>query len=256
MQSDECLVSVIIPAHNCSCYIVGAIESALSQNVPLEVIVIDDGSEDNIDEVMEQYKKEKRIIYLKNPRNLGVAATRNRGVEMARGKFVAFLDGDDSWRAGKLEKQLALLEKTKAVLCSTARELMRSDGTPTGYVIPVQSKFSYCDLKKQNLINCSSVIMETKVAKEFPMIYDCVHEDYLTWLRMLQKYHDGCAVNEPLLLYRISNSGKSGSKWKSAKMTFQTYRYMGYSVLESIVCFIFYSFHGFIKYFWWFLKCG
>lgn len=133
MQADECLVSVIVPAHDCSRYIVGAIESALSQDVPLEVIVIDDGSTDNIDEVMEQYKREKRVIYLKNSRNLGVAATRNRGVEIAKGKFVAFLDGDDSWRAGKLKKQLALLEETKTVLCSTARELIRPDGTPTGY---------------------------------------------------------------------------------------------------------------------------
>ncbi len=73
---------------------------------------------------------------------------------------------------------------------------------------------------KQNWINCSSVLLKREVAEEFPMEHEDSHEDYITWLKILQKYQYACAINEPLLKYRLSSQGKSGSKFKSAKMTF------------------------------------
>ena len=80
------------------------------------------------------------------------------------------------------------------------------------------------------------------------------HEDYLMWLEILRKYEKGCAVNEPLLKYRISSTGKSGNKLQSARMTFLTYRYMGYGPLRSIRYFMGYAVHGLKKYFFWFLR--
>lgn len=249
---DELLVSVVIPVRNCARYVSQAIDSALVQGVPLEVLVLDDGSRDNLDQVMKGYGSDPRVRYFKNEKNLGVAKTRNRGVSLARGEYVAFLDADDYWMKDKLKKQLALMEQTGCVICSTARELMTMDGKLTGHVIPVKEKISYGDLLLSNRINCSSVVVRAEVAREFPMHHDDSHEDYLMWLEVLRKYRTACAVNEPLLKYRISETGKSGSKWNSAKMTFLVYRYMGFGWFRSVLQFCSYAVNGFIKWFRWF----
>jgi len=224
------------------------------QDVPMEILVINDYSPDHLDRVMEAYKKYPQIRYLKNEKNLGVAETRNKGVRLARGEYIAFLDADDYWEADKLKKQLKLIREKNAVICSTARELMNPDGSLTGHFIPVMTEFSFRDLKRHNQINCSSVLMKTEVAREFPMHHDDSHEDYLMWLEVLKKYGKGCAINEPLLKYRITNTGKSGNKWNSAKMTYRTYRYMGFGFFQSAFYFVNYAFHGMRKYFRWFLK--
>lgn len=244
----DVLVSVIIPAYGCADTITQAIDSALRQQVALEVIVVNDCSRDSLDAVMERYASDMRIVYVKNRKNLGAAQSRNRAVAMARGSYVAFLDGDDVWRDGKLQKQIALLEQTGAALCCTARELMTSDGVCTGRVIPVKETITYRELMKHNSISCSSVLMPTSIAREFPMHHEDSHEDYIMWLEVLQKYGRACAVTEPLLCYRLSNTGKSGSKLKSAKMTFKVYRYMGFGWGKSICCFVSYALHGIWKY--------
>jgi teichuronic acid biosynthesis glycosyltransferase TuaG len=198
---------------------------------------------------MAGYEGNEAVRFAKNEKNLGAAATRNRGVTLARGKYVAFLDADDYWTEDKLVRQLALIEQTGCVLCCTARELMTPEGELTGKVIPVKEKISYRELLKHNSINCSSVLILTDVAREFPMHHDDSHEDYIMWLEVLRKYETACGINEPMLKYRLSNSGKSGNKLHSAKMTFMVYRYMGFGVVKSMVCFCSYAFHGVKKYF-------
>jgi teichuronic acid biosynthesis glycosyltransferase TuaG len=222
--------------------------------VPLELIIVNDCSPEDLDSVLAPRLSDPRILYLKNAENLGAAESRNRAVARARGEYVAFLDADDIWAAGKLEKQLKLLGETGSVLCATARELMTPEGKCTGRILPVKERISYRELMKHNSINCSSVLIRTDVAREFPMHHDDSHEDYLMWLEVLKKYGKCCAVNEPLLKYRTSNTGKSGNKWKSAKMTYRTYRYMGFGVVRSLYYFVNYAFHGVRKYFRWFMK--
>ncbi len=251
---EEPLISVIIPAHNCAKYISAALDSVLAQDVPMEIIVINDASKDNLDRVMQKYLHLPQLKYLENETNLGVAKTRNRGVALAKGEYIAFLDADDIWAEGKLKKQLARIRETGCVLCSTARELMTMEGELTGYIIPVKKRYTYRSIQQNNQINCSSVLIRTEVAREFPMHHDDSHEDYLMWLEVLRKYGSGCGVNEPLLKYRISTVGKSGSKWHSAKMTFLTYRYMNYGWLRSVLYFFLYALHGLRKYFFWFLR--
>ncbi|WP_095173924.1 MULTISPECIES: glycosyltransferase family 2 protein [Blautia] len=242
------LISVIIPAYNCAGYISQAIDSVLCQRVSLEIIVIDDCSRDNLDEVMEKYRDSPVLFYVKNRVNMGAAQSRNRGMSMASGEYIAFLDGDDYWEPDKLEKQLKVIQNSNAVLCCTARELITGEGRPTGRTIPVKEKIIYTDLLKHNCINCSSVLIKTQVAREFPMCYEESHEDYIMWLRILKKYNMAYGINEPLLKYRISNKGKSGDKFHSARMTFKVYRYMGFGYIKSILCFISYTFHGIWKY--------
>ena len=242
------LVSVVIPAYNCASTIATAIDSARNQDVPVEIIVINDGSGDDLDGVMEQFRSVPEVVYVHNHTNLGAARTRNAGVALAKGEYVAFLDGDDYWAPHKLQKQLDAMEKTGAVLCATGREMMTPEGKLTGRVIPVKEKITYRELLKHNSINCSSVLLRTSVAREFPMEHDDSHEDYIMWLRVLKKYESACVVNEPLLKYRLSTTGKSGNKLKSARMTYRVYRYLGFGFMKSCMLFVSYGFHGVKKY--------
>ena len=244
----EPLISVVMPVYNGRKYIRQAVESVFAQQVSLELLVIDDGSTDGTAEVLAEYQKRENFRYLRNEKNLGAAGSRNRGVQEAKGDYIAFLDADDWWIPGKLEKQRKLLEETGFVLCSTGRELMRPDGSSTGKYIPVRETVTYRELLKHNSINCSSVLVRTEVMRCFPMEHDDSHEDYITWLKILKKYHYAAGINEPALKYRLSEGGKSRNKWKSAKMTYQVYRYMGYGTLKSILFFCSYALHGIWKY--------
>lgn len=247
-MEEEILVSVIIPAYRCAGTIRQAIDSALAQEVSLEVIVLDDRSPDDLDTVMKTYADDARVRYVRNERNIGAAASRNRGVEMARGRYIAFLDADDWWAEGKLARQLAAIEQTGAVLCSTGRELVTPDGRLTGRVIGVRERITYRSLLLHNCINCSSVLVRADVMREFPMEHEDSHEDYIAWLGILKKYGQAAGINEPLLKYRLSAGGKSGGKLKSAKMTYRAYRYAGFGVLSSGVLFCAYAVNGVLKY--------
>ena len=226
VETPSPLVSVIMPVYNGEKYITQAVQSVYAQNVPLELIVIDDGSTDGTRS----------------------AGSRNRGVSMAKGRYVAFLDADDWWKEGKLTAQLNALEKTGDVICSTGRDLMAPDGTSTGKYIPVKSRLDYHELLKHNSINCSSVLLLREVALEFPMEHDDSHEDYITWLKVVRKYGHATGINEPYLKYRLSEGGKSRNKVKSAAMTYQVYRYVGYGPVKSACFFLSYALHGVWKY--------
>lgn len=248
MTTTKPLVSVIMPVYNGAATICQAIDSVYRQNVPLELLVIDDGSTDQTVEILSAYQDRPDFRYLKNAQNIGAAASRNRGVHEAHGQYIAFLDADDWWEDGKLKLQLDILKKTGRVLCSSGRELMNYDGSSTGKYIPVRETVSYRDLLRHNSINCSSVLLSKEVAAEFPMEHDDSHEDYLTWLKILHKYGPAAGINKPLLKYRMSKSSKSGDKRKSAIMTYKVYRYMGYSHIRCILYFISYAIHGLWKY--------
>ena len=262
-EEPDLLVSVIIPVHNSCATLRESLDSALGQDMhfestkkvgrgsvqEMEILVMDDESTDGIEELMKEYESDPRVRYIKNPRRLGAAGSRNRGVYMAGGRYVAFLDADDIWERDKLKKQFALLYKTGCVLCCTGRELMEPDGKLTGRVIGVKKEITERELLKHNQINCSSVVLLTEVAREFPMLHEGAHEDYVTWVSILRRYHKACGVDEPLLKYRLSNGGKSGSKLHSAGLTYRSYRAMGFNTLTSAALFVRYAFHGVWKYF-------
>ncbi len=110
MNSDpEPTISVIIPAYNCDRYIAQAVDSVLQQeSCSYEIIVIDDGSTDSTEHILESYGDLLRYI---KQENQGVAAARNHGIEIANGSFVAFLDADDYFLPQKLARQAEILNK-------------------------------------------------------------------------------------------------------------------------------------------------
>jgi glycosyltransferase involved in cell wall biosynthesis len=118
------LVSTIIPTYNRANLIGDAVDCVLGQTYPnVEVIVVDDGSTDNTEEVLSKYGNRIRVI---RQTNAGPAAARNRGIRAAKGQIIAFLDSDDIWLPLKIEKQVELLMRTdKSVPCCLCNAIMR-----------------------------------------------------------------------------------------------------------------------------------
>ena len=101
------LVSIIMPSYNTAGFIAETIESVINQTYHnWELLIVDDCSPDNTDEVVKPYLADTRIKYFKNEKNSGAAVSRNRALREAKGKWMAFLDSDDLWRSEKLEKQI------------------------------------------------------------------------------------------------------------------------------------------------------
>ena len=106
------LVSIIMPSYNTAKFIYETIDSDLTQTYTnWELIIVDDCSTDNTDEVVKSFLSDDRIKYIKNEKNSGAAFSRNRALCEAKGKWIAFLDSDDLWLPEKLEKQIAFMEK-------------------------------------------------------------------------------------------------------------------------------------------------
>ncbi|MBQ7706796.1 MAG: glycosyltransferase family 2 protein [Lachnospiraceae bacterium] len=239
------MVSIIIPLYNAESYILDALRSALVQEVDKEIIVIDDCSTDNSLETVLDYvknnhnvlKDKTRIIVRKNSENLGVAKTRNLGVDIARGEYVAYLDADDMWTSDKLKKQLEFIKTTNSDICTSSREMIDENGDALGLIIGFdKEKITLKDLKRSNHINCSAVLAKRELMKKYPMKHDRdAHEDYYTWLLCLKDGARACNINEPLLKYRDIKGSKSHNKLKAALMTFKTYRYAGYGFLRALL---------------------
>lgn len=223
------IISVIIPAYNAQNTIAESIDSVLSQSFDdFELIVIDDCSSDKTKVIIHSYT-DNRIRYIQNEKNLGVAETRNRGVEQANGEWIAFLDADDVWKPDKLSRQLAFAEETNAEITYTASAFMDSDGKRFDCIMSVVHELRYNELLKRNLMSCSSVMARRELIKKYPFpSRSTTHEDYVVWLRILCDVEIAYGLNEPLLVYRMSKASKSANRFKSARMVFNAYREVGY----------------------------
>ena len=127
-------VSVVIPTYNYGRYLATAIESALAQTfVPLEVIVVDDGSTDDTPQILETFGNRIQTI---RQLNQGAGAARNTGIAAARGEYVAFLDSDDIWKPRKLQMQIARFDADPALgLVHCGVEAMDGREMTIGYML-------------------------------------------------------------------------------------------------------------------------
>lgn len=244
------LVSVIMPAYNCEKYVTDSIKSVLGQTYSkLEIIVIDDGSIDDTVNIIEEFaKKDKRIKFYKNDKNQGVSVTRNRGVSLSNGEWIAYLDSDDIWVKDKIEKQLTIAKKTGVDFIFNGSSFIDEQGEPYEWILHVPEKITYKELLKQNVISCSSVLIKKHYVEKIKMERDDIHEDFGTWLRILKNGTYAYGINEPLLVYRISSNSKSGNKIKSLLMNYNTYRYVGLNPISSLYYLVWYVVRGLRKY--------
>lgn len=250
-MSSRPLVSIIMPAYNCERFIEKAIDSVQKQTYTnWELIVINDSSKDATYEMVQRKANyDDRIHLYDNEQNMGVSKTRNRGVSIAKGDWIAFLDSDDIWEARKLEKQISLIENNENVaICFTGSAFINEEGEPANYILHVPENVTYKELLKQNVISCSSVLLRKKYYLKYKMPDGDLHEDFALWLMILREEKKAYGIDEPLLVYRIYANSKSGNKIHAAKMQWNVYKYIGLTVSQRIYYMCCYTVRNLKKY--------
>jgi glycosyltransferase involved in cell wall biosynthesis len=200
------LVSVVIPTYNRRHLVVEAIESVLAQTYrPLEIIVVDDGSTDGTEEELSRFKDKLRYL---RQENRGPSAARNLGIRAATGEFVALLDSDDLWEPAKIEKQVALMERSPqvgVVFC----EIQRLNVTTGETVVRHCPRDLRGDLRRELLRrNCvigsdSAVVVRRACFDQIGVFDEGLQqaEDWDLWIRISRHFHYDF-VAEPLVTIR------------------------------------------------------
>lgn len=216
-------VSVITPVYNAGRFIAGTIESAVNQTYKeIEIVLVDDCSKDNSAEIIFELKKKyTNIIYHKQPKNQGAAVARNTALNLATGRYVAFLDSDDIWLPEKIERQIALMDDKKSPFCYAAIDFMNEDGHITKGKRIIKETCDYNYLLHNTIIATSTVVIDRNVMGNFQMPLRRGGQDYATWLMLLRGGVTACGINEVLSHYRISSNSLSSNKWKSIKQVWQ-----------------------------------
>lgn len=246
------LVSVVMPVYNVSKYLRQAIESVLDQTYRnLELIMIDDCSSDESLQIMKEYaRKDDRIVVLANDTNQGVASTRNKGIQAARGEYIALLDSDDFWVANKLEKQIALMQAEKADMAYGSVEFVDADGAVVNRAFIVPNQTDYKMLLYRCVFICSTVVVSAKVLKAHPFRTDFYHEDFLLYTELMALPVKAVGVQEVVAYYRQISGSRSNNKLHAAQQRWKIYRdALGMGIGESIVTFVRYAFWGVRKYY-------
>jgi len=230
------LISIITPSYKSEKFISQTIESVLNQTYQnWEMIIVDDVSPDNSNEIIEEYtKKDNRIKLIKLAKNSGPAIARNKAIEEAKGRYIAFLDADDLWKPEKLEKQIKFMQKKDCALSYSVYETMSEEGELKNKFINPPLKLSYNDLLKTNHIGCLTAIYDTqKVGKVYmPLIKK--RQDYGLWLKILKKIDFAYGMEEPLAIYRIMSDSVSSNKFKLLKYNYLLFKeHEGFSAIKS-----------------------
>src|SRR5690606_17712108 len=131
---------VILPVYNAEKYVKEAIESVLNQTYKhVEFLIINDGSTDTSKEIILQFD-DPRIRYIENEQNIQLIKTLNKGIDLAKGKYIARMDADDRCSIHRFQKQIDFLERNPSyVLCGTWATIIDSNGTKTGRIKRIDS---------------------------------------------------------------------------------------------------------------------
>ena len=201
------LVSIIMPSYNTAKFIVDTIESVVEQTYEnWELLIVDDCSSDNTDEVVRRFLTDTRIRYLKNEQNSGAAVSRNRALREAKGRWIAFLDSDDLWEPEKLEKQIMFMEKNGYHFSYTNYSEIDVLGNRTGItvtgpkIISKTGMFNYC------WPGCLTVMYDRDVVGLIQIADIKKNNDYAMWLKVCKKA-DCYLLDEELALYRRGRPG-------------------------------------------------
>lgn len=194
------LISVVIPTKNRLDLLKTALQSVYNQTYPhVEIIVVDDSSDDGSREYLMKLSAEGRLKYYRNESSQGGAATRNRGIQEASGEFIAFLDDDDEWMPQKLEKQVKLFDNQRVGLVYSGIELIYVEMGFSYYSIPKAHGFIFKEQLIENKIGVTSAMMlRSSLAKKH--LFDVelgARQDYELWLR-ISKDWEVAGVQEPL----------------------------------------------------------
>lgn len=220
------LVSVITPAYKSARFIADTITSVKNQTFSdWEMIVVDDASPDNTERIVTEIAQhDARIRFAKLSKNSGAGVARQTALDMARGRYIAFLDADDLWKPEKLEKQLHFLSETNQGFAFSAYDCIDQHGKPTGVRVNVPKRLTYRGLFFCNFVGNLTGIYDTEVFGKIPISTVRKRQDWILWLHILKKLKRVQSMQEPLALYRVHGQSLSSSKLKLLRDNYAVYR--------------------------------
>lgn len=240
----EHLVSIITPSYNSAAYIAEMIESILAQTYTnWELLITDDCSTDDSVKIIESYAtKDSRIKLFRLASNSGAGIARNKSIEEARGRYIAFCDSDDLWKPQKLEKQVEFSRKNHYAFTFCQSEVIDCKGNIIGFN-KRKPKVTFNSTKIINYIGTSGVLLDTKEIGKFYMPPIRRRQDWVLWLSILKVTKNAYCLNEPLSAWRHGDSKSLSAKKSKLFKYHQTiyHQYLGYSTLTSYILFYFIS---------------
>ena len=225
-ELDSDLVSIIMPTYNCGAFIAETIATVQAQTHPRwELIVVDDCSTDDTTDVVGALAKDDpRIRYVRLETNSGAAMARNRAMELAQGRYMAFLDSDDLWHPDKLRRQIDFMTSRGVAMSCTAYAQIDEQGAPTGKIVRSPARTSYNRLLLDCPVGNSTVMYDVARLGKFEVPNIRKRNDDALWLRMLrtERYIWGMPV--VLMRYRLRSGSVSANKRSLIKYHWMLYR--------------------------------
>ena len=244
------LVSIIVPVHNAESFIKDTIDCVRGQTYKnWELLLIEDGSADHTMDRMAAYLEElrderirlvKREIGSPEEKKFGAARVRNLGLSLAGGRYIAYLDADDRWRADKLERELAFLREKQAGFVFTGYEFGDEKAEGTGKVVHVPETLHYKQALSNTTIFTSTVMMDTEKIDKSLMEMPCIRsEDTASWWKILKTGVTAYGLDENLVIYRRAGKSLSSNKIEALRRIWNLYRQAaGLSVFASACHFV------------------
>lgn len=233
-------VSVIIPMHNSSKHIEECLKSVINQTYKnIEVIVIDDASEDNSLELVKRIK-DSRIRIIKLKENVGAANSRNEGIKEATGDYICFLDSDDYWIIDKLDRQVKFMEDNNYTFIYGGYDYFKKGRRKKA---KVPKSMTYNQLLKNHAIFTSTVMLNMSYLKKEEIYMPDIKrgQDYGAWWNILKKGITAYAITDTIAIYRVGEKSLSSNKFKAIDRTWKLFKRENLSYPKRVYYFINYA---------------
>ena len=246
------MISIITPMYNSEEFILDMIKSVQAQTYQnWEMIVVDDCSQDGGPNIVKKISKtDERIKLISQKQHSGPSYVRNVAIELAKGRYLAFLDSDDLWHEQKLNKQLNFMKKNHYAFTYTGFEKINESGKVIGTVFPYKEEVCYYDLLKSNHIGCLTVMIDLKILGHKMYMPDIrKRQDHGFWLNVLKVIDKAYCLHEILSQYRIRKGSISINKIDNIWYQWKLYRKIEkLNIIKSLYYMAFYTYYGIRKY--------
>lgn len=219
------LVSIVMPTYNCEQFIEDSIKSIQAQTYRnWELLITDDCSSDDTIRIVESYAcTDSRINVLSMNENKGAGVARNKSIERAKGRFLAFCDSDDRWCPDKLERQVRFMLDNDVSLCCSAYYICDENSTIIGFV-GVPKKISYRRICSDNIMGFLTCIYDVDKVGKVLMPTIRKRQDWAYLIMLMKRCRYAYPINEPLAIYRIRKGSLSQRKYNLVKYNVRVYK--------------------------------
>ncbi len=243
-------ISIIIPYHKKKFFFKETIRSINNQSYKnFEVIIIYDDTDKSelnyVKKIINNFKFRKKLII--NNKIIGAGLSRNKGIKVSKGEYIAFCDADDLWNKDKLKIQLRFMKDEK-ILFSHSNYFIINHASKKIGSFKVPKNISYNQLIKSCDIGLSSVMISKLLIKKNLFSNLKTKEDYLLWIKLIRHLKNFKSINENLIYWRYLRNSLSSSSFQKIDDAFKLYRnHLNFSFLFSIFCTLRLSFYALIK---------